>query len=93
MKVLLINGSPHEKGCTYTALSLIAGELNAAGIDTEILNVGTKPVDGGKGICDDAGCGKGGTLYPDFIRKNGYLRHDRRSDGGCGTDESADSEG
>ena len=28
MNVLLINGSPHEKGCTYTALSLIAGELN-----------------------------------------------------------------
>ena len=24
MKVLLINGSPHEKGCTYTALSLVA---------------------------------------------------------------------
>ena len=36
MKVLLINGSPHEKGCTYTALSLIAGELNADGIETEI---------------------------------------------------------
>lgn len=36
MKVLLINGSPHEKGCTYTALSLIAGELNAAGVETEI---------------------------------------------------------
>ena len=34
MNVLLINGSPHEKGCTYTALSLIAGELNKAGIDT-----------------------------------------------------------
>ena len=32
MNVLLINGSPHEKGCTYTALSLIAGELNKAGI-------------------------------------------------------------
>uniref|UniRef100_UPI004038EC49 NAD(P)H-dependent oxidoreductase n=1 Tax=Faecalibacterium prausnitzii TaxID=853 RepID=UPI004038EC49 len=46
MKVLLINGSPHEKGCTYTALSLIAGELNAAGLETEILNVGTKPVGG-----------------------------------------------
>ena len=43
MKVLLINGSPHEKGCTYTALSLIAGELNASGIETEILSVGTKP--------------------------------------------------
>ena len=37
MNVLLINGSPHEKGCTYTALSLIAGELNKAGIDTEII--------------------------------------------------------
>ena len=31
MNVLLINGSPHEKGCTYTALSLIAGELEANG--------------------------------------------------------------
>ena len=39
MNVLLINGSPHEKGCTYTALSLIAGELNKAGIDTEILRL------------------------------------------------------
>ena len=39
MKVLLINGSPHEKGCTYTALSLIAGELKAQGIETEILHV------------------------------------------------------
>ena len=39
MKVLLINGSPHEKGCTYTALSLIAGELNAAGIETEPVRV------------------------------------------------------
>ena len=37
MKVLLINGSPHEKGCTYTALSLVAEELNARGVETEIL--------------------------------------------------------
>ena len=35
MKVLLINGSPHEKGCTYTALSLIAEELNRAHIEAE----------------------------------------------------------
>ena len=58
MKVLLINGSPHEKGCTYTALSLIAGELNAAGIETEILNVGTKPVGGCIG-CGGCAAGKG----------------------------------
>ena len=51
MKVLLINGSPHEKGCTYTALSLIAQELNAGGIDTEILHVGGKPVGGCIGCC------------------------------------------
>ena len=25
MNVLLINGSPHKKGCTYTALSEVAG--------------------------------------------------------------------
>ena len=56
MHVLLINGSPHEKGCTYTALSLVAGELNAASITTEILNVGTKPVGGCIGC---GGCAKG----------------------------------
>ena len=58
MNVLLINGSPHEKGCTYTALSLIAGELNASGIETEILNVGTKPVGGCIG-CGGCAAGKG----------------------------------
>ena len=58
MKVLLINGSPHEKGCTYTTLSLIAGELNASGIETEILNVGTKPVGGCIG-CGGCAAGKG----------------------------------
>ena len=35
MKVLLVNGSPHQKGCTYTALSEVAGALNAEGIETE----------------------------------------------------------
>jgi len=60
MKVLLINGSPHEKGCTYTALSLIAGELNASGIETEILNVGTKPVGGCIGWGGGGGRGGGG---------------------------------
>ena len=39
MNVLLINGSPHEKGCTYTALSLIAGELNKTGIDLSLIHI------------------------------------------------------
>ena len=38
MKVLMLNGSPHEKGCTYTALAEVAGELNQAGVETEIMH-------------------------------------------------------
>lgn len=40
MKVLLINGSPNEKGCTYTALTEIAKELEKESIETEIFQVG-----------------------------------------------------
>lgn len=36
MKVLLINGSPHEKGCTYTALNEVAKALAARGIGSDI---------------------------------------------------------
>lgn len=46
MKVLLLNGSRREKGCTYTALSLIAQELEKAGIDTEIIYIGLNAVNG-----------------------------------------------
>lgn len=46
MKVLLLNGSRREKGCTYTALSLVAKELEAAGIDTEIIYIGLNTVNG-----------------------------------------------
>ena len=46
MKALLINGSPHKNGCTYTALSEVAKELEAAGIETEIVQVGNKDIRG-----------------------------------------------
>ena len=46
MKVLLINGSPHAKGCTYTALCEVAEALNKEGIETQIFQVGTKPISG-----------------------------------------------
>lgn len=46
MKVLLINGSPNEKGCTYTALNEVAGALNKRGVQTEILYLGKKPIAG-----------------------------------------------
>ena len=51
-KVLLINGSPNEFGCTYTALKEIADTLKAEGVESEILYLGKKPVAG----CID--CGK-----------------------------------
>lgn len=44
MKVLLINGSPHREGCTYTALCEVAGALHAEGIETEIFQIGAGPV-------------------------------------------------
>ena len=46
MKVLLINGSPHEAGCTYTALCEVAKALNAEGIETQIYHIGKNPVRG-----------------------------------------------
>ena len=51
-KILLINGSPNEKGCTYTALCEIADTLAQNGVDPELLYLGKKPVAG----CID--CGK-----------------------------------
>lgn len=40
MKVLLVNGSPHREGCTFTALNEAAGTLKKEGIDTEIFWIG-----------------------------------------------------
>ena len=46
MKVVLINGSRREKGCTYTALTEIVKELQNEGIETEIFHIGVKAVNG-----------------------------------------------
>jgi multimeric flavodoxin WrbA len=42
MNVLLINGSPHGKGCTFTGLSEVAGALEKNGIKTRIIHTGTQ---------------------------------------------------
>ena len=44
MKVLLINGSPNEAGCTFTALSEAARILEEEGIETEMFQLGKKPI-------------------------------------------------
>ena len=46
MKVVLVNGSPHEKGCTYTALTEVSNTLRENGVDTEFFWIGNKPVGG-----------------------------------------------
>ncbi len=46
MKVLMVNGSPHKEGCTYTALCEAASELEKQGIDSEIFWIGNKPIGG-----------------------------------------------
>lgn len=57
MKVLLVNGSPHAQGCTYTALREVAAVLEKQGIETELFQVGTKPISGclGCGACIKTG--------------------------------------
>lgn len=46
MKVLLINGSPNRKGNTFLALSEVASALEDCGVETEIVSIGKKPVQG-----------------------------------------------
>ena len=45
-KVLLINGSPNEHGCTFTALHELDTVLKQEGVETEWLYLGKKPVQG-----------------------------------------------
>ena len=77
MKVLLLNGSPHAEGCTYTALSEVAGALQANGIETEIFQIGKAPVSG----CMACGaCGKLGRCVIDD-KVNEFVQKAREADG------------
>ncbi|MBQ8589947.1 MAG: flavodoxin family protein [Firmicutes bacterium] len=64
MKVLMINGSPHPHGCTYTALKEIAGELERYGIESEIVTVGNQVIAGCIGC---RACSKTGRCFRDDI--------------------------
>lgn len=46
MKVLLLNGSPHEKGNTYTALHEMQTVFEAEGIETELVQLGKSDIRG-----------------------------------------------
>lgn len=68
MKVLLINGSPKENGNTFLSLSEVAKTLNEEGIDTEIVSIGKKAVQG----C--IACGMCGRLGKCTFRDDLYTR-------------------
>ena len=55
MKVLLVNGSPHQEGSTYTCLKEVEQVLNDCGILTQIFQVGTDPISScrGCGACNE----------------------------------------
>lgn len=64
MKVIMINGSPHENGTTFRALNEVARELKNNGVDSEIITVGNCQVVG----CDVCGaCAKLGKCVKDDI--------------------------
>lgn len=46
MRVLMVNGSPHEHGCVRRALDEVASTLGEAGVETEVVWVGARPVGG-----------------------------------------------
>lgn len=77
MKVILVNGSPHEKGCTYTALKEIEKTLQKKDIETEIFWIGNKPISG----C--IGCGSCLNTRKCFIedKVNEFLEKVPKSDG------------
>lgn len=62
MKVILVNGSPHANGCTYTALRVIEEVLQQNGIETEIFQTGNQPLAGCIG-CN--ACLKNGKCFRD----------------------------
>ena len=80
MKVLLVNGSPHKEGCTYTALREVAEALEKNGVETEIIWLGVGEIAGciGCGACakNGEGCFRK-DIVNDFVEKavqaDGYI--------------------
>lgn len=67
MKVLLVNGSPNKNGCTFTALSEVAAQLEKDGVGAEILHLGKQPIND----CADCGfCFKNGKcVFGDIVNE------------------------
>lgn len=78
MNVLMLNGSPHEKGCTNRALLEVADSLYEEGIDTEIVQIGNQAIRG----CVACGkCAQSGKCVFDGDLVNTFIDKMRRADG------------
>ena len=67
MKILLVNGSPHKEGCTYTALSEIAKTLAEEGIDSEIAWIGRDMIRGCQACATCKTKGNGRCAFDDDV--------------------------
>lgn len=78
MNVLLLNGSPHEKGCTRVALDEIAAELDKNGIGSIMLHIGKEGIKGCKACM---GCVKTGYCVYDDDAVNECIDLLKKADG------------
>lgn len=71
MKVLMLNGSAHKNGTTYTALTEIGKTLEQEGIQYEIFQMGGEPIRDciGCGQCSERGCVFGDDKVNEFVAK------------------------
>ncbi len=77
MKVLLVNGSPHQNGCTARALAEVGAALASCGIDSEVFWLGTDPIGGCRGC---GGCAKMGKCVIDD-KVNAFAELAKQADG------------
>ena len=67
MKVLLLNGSPHRQGNTATSLTEVAKQLEAEGIESEMVWIGNHPVRGCIACRQCATKGLGRCIFDDDV--------------------------
>jgi multimeric flavodoxin WrbA len=77
MKVLLVNGSPHTAGSTYTALVEVATTLQSEGIETQLFHIGSAPLAGCTACCACQSLGR--CIFTDSV--NDFLALAREADG------------
>lgn len=78
MKVLLINGSPNEHGCTDRALREVARTLEDCGVQTELLWIGKGPI---RGCVACGGCRNKGRCVFDDDPVNRAIEKMQQADG------------